>query len=101
MYYAIGFLVYFFGTAVLLLVHNVLGAKLAMALSNVNLLVSNLVRIFWIAKLRAEGEERSTSIGHRWNKEQAEEAVRQLESINDALARASRKVNLPKESTSV
>lgn len=100
-YYAVGFLVYFFGTAVLLLVHNVLGAKLAMALSNVNLLVSNIVRVFWIVKLRASGEDMSISIGRRWNREQAEEAVRQLESINDALARASRKVNLPKESTSV
>lgn len=99
--YSLGFLIYFFGMAVLLLIHNVLAARLSLWLSTAHLVVANLVIGYWILTLNRAGETLAATVGGRWNREQAEEAVRQLEAINNALGRANRKLELPKESTTV
>lgn len=89
-YYAIGYVIYFFSKSVLLLVRNVLGQDITAMLSAANLLMGNAVLLLWVVRLNAGGERNSISVGHSWNRKEADMAVEQLKAINRALARAGR-----------
>jgi hypothetical protein len=89
-YYAVGYVIYFLSKSVLLLVRNVLEKDVTMVLSAANLLIGDAVLLFWIVRLNARGQESSISVGHRWNREEADAAVEQLKAINQALIRAGR-----------
>lgn len=89
-YYAIGYVIYFLSKSVLLLVRNVLEKDVTIMLSAANLLIGNAVLLFWVVRLNARGQQSVISVGHRWNREQADAAVEQLKAINQALARAGR-----------
>ncbi len=89
-YYAIGYVIYFLSKSVLLLVRNVLEKDATMMLSAANLLIGNAVLLFWVVRLNKRGEKSSVSVGHSWNRKEADAAVEQLKAINQALVRAGR-----------
>jgi hypothetical protein len=47
--------------------------------------------LFWVVGLRPEGESRTAVVGHLWNRAEAERLTKQLETINDSIARMHRK----------
>ncbi len=89
--YCLGYSGFFIAKTLSLLARNVVGPGVAQWASATNLLVANLCLAVWIWKLNAAGERSELVIGHSWRKEDADRILQQLDAINDALARSTRR----------
>jgi len=87
--YCLGFSVTFLAQASLVLLRNLLGNPIWP--SALILGISCLCLSVWIWKLNHEGEERQLAVGHRWNREEADRLMRQLDEINSTLVRVARR----------
>jgi hypothetical protein len=85
-----GFAVYSCARSSGLLFVNVLPVRFTGPLGIAMLVVSITCLIGWVFALRREGEETTTVIGHRWNRQAIGQLTDQLDSINSSLARFSR-----------
>jgi hypothetical protein len=88
--YMIGFIVYFIERWVALLVADV-WQQYHFQADIVHLSVAFGCMMFWVIMLRPEGETQVTVTGHRWNPLEAERLMRQLDALNERLARIFRK----------
>jgi hypothetical protein len=87
--YSIGYAVYFLAKATGLLVVNISYAW-ARQFNFVVVAASTTSMLFWLVRLRREGEEKKMIIGHRWDRENQDQLLAQLKAINESLLRARR-----------
>jgi hypothetical protein len=90
-YYFSGYAVFFVSKGLVYLARNLAGPDITRAASVLNLFIAVLCISFWFLKLRSEGERREVTVGHRWNQQEADRLLEQLESINSSLARGGRR----------
>jgi hypothetical protein len=83
-----GYSLYFLGRGLTQFAGNMLGPNAYVWLSTISLTITCSCLMFWLARLTRSGEHLATSVGRRWNPEEEERLVRQLEGINASLARA-------------
>lgn len=89
--YVIGYSLYFAGRALTRLAGTLLGESKVVLLSAISIGIALCCFVFWGVVLSKRGEQLSLTVGHRWEPGEGEALVRQLESINKALLRVSRK----------
>ena len=89
--YALGFAMFFALRSVGLLIVNLLPQTQLRVVSNTLLVLEMVCLTFWIFGLRRESEDEVTVTGHRWDPSQTDRLTQQLDSINTALERFSRK----------
>jgi hypothetical protein len=86
--YVSGFVIYFL-TKVAALTYSILGQNIwQKQFNNVALYAITLLCLwFWIRSMRPVGEKETTVTGHRWNPEENERLIEQLNEINNSLQR--------------
>jgi len=89
--YAGGFAIFFLARTAGILAVNLLPQEQLRMISNAMLAVQIACLVFWIWGFRQESEDRITVTGHRWDPSQMERLTSQLDSINAALERLSRR----------
>ena len=89
--YAAGFAVLFAARTVGLLVANLVPQSNLRNVSNLMLGVEVLCLIYWTWGFRKESEDNITITGHRWNPSEIDRLTHQLDSINSAIERFSRR----------
>ena len=82
--------VYFLSITLALLIRNVAGYQTTRVISAVLLLVDLVCFSLWIAVLNRRGEERLLVVRRRWQHEDEERLVKQLDALNDMLLRRPR-----------
>lgn len=89
--YSLGYVVYFLSLSVALLAMNVGGAEYARWASLGQLAVGTGCYAAWLVLLNREGEQEQVVVGHRWNPQDAERLIGQLNAVNAALLRTARR----------
>jgi hypothetical protein len=85
-FYSIGYAFYFTSKALALFLRNT-GHQWDALFSFCLMAVSTASLIFWIVSLSSEGEKKTIVIGHKWNREDEERVMQQLDAINRSLMR--------------
>ena len=88
--FSIGFIVYFSGKTALFLARAVSPPETVDTISNLVTVVLICCYACWILLVNPSGESVPTTLGHRWNTEQQERLMRELEAMNNVLARSAR-----------
>jgi len=88
--YISGFLMYFLARSVGLLLSNA-APRLVNRLDNVMIATQIVCLILWTLVLQPAGEKATTVVGHRWDPDSADRLTHQLNAINSALLRLSRR----------
>ena len=89
-WYMGGFVLYFFARTVGLLLSNI-APRLIGKLDNIMIATAIFCLVLWTIALEKRGEEATTVIGHRWDPEAMKRLSGQLDAINSALTRLSRR----------
>lgn len=82
------FFIYFLSKAGIVLVLQILGARVLTSVNLVFLVISNLSILAWAVFLTRRGEATEVMIGHQWNPEQGERLTKQLIALNSSLSRS-------------
>ena len=85
------FAMYFLSKTVLLLLLQITAQQVTRAISVGLLVMVNVCLVCWITLLKRVGERQTVVVGHQWNPDREKELVANLNAINDALLRSSRK----------
>lgn len=89
--HAIVYSVYFLCSTLALFIQNISGLDITRTVSTVLIALTCACLLAWILFLRRQGEEQKVSVRRQWHPEEGERIVRQLDAINTALLRSSRK----------
>jgi len=89
--YGWGFALFFAARSFGLLVINILPQAHLVSVSNAMLAAEVACLAFWAFGFRSESADQTTVTGHRWNPGEISRLSDQLDSINEALERFSRK----------
>lgn len=89
--HAIVYSVYFLCSTLALFVQNIRGLEITRIISTILIALTCACLVVWIFLLRRQGEEQTVSVRRQWHPEEGERLVRQLDAINAALLRSSRK----------
>jgi hypothetical protein len=88
--YSIGYAVYYMFKGIGLLIINI-NYTWGRQFSIVVVAAFALSLLFWLVGLSRQGEEKTLVIGHRWNRDDQEEILERLKSINARLLRTGRR----------
>lgn len=86
-YYTVGYVIYFTSKGMALFLRNI-GHQWDKVLSPAMLAISTACLIFWTVALRGEREQESQIFRHRWNPEDEQRLLNQLDAVNASLLRA-------------
>jgi hypothetical protein len=89
--HAIVYSVYFLCSTLALFIQNTSGLDITRTVSTILIALTCACLLVWILFLRRQGEEQKVSVRRQWHPEEGERIVRQLDAINAALLRSSRK----------
>ncbi len=89
--HAIVYSVYFLCSTLALFIQNLIGLNITRIISTILIALTCACLVVWILFLRRQGEEQTVSVRRQWRPEEGERLVRQLDAINAALLRSSRK----------
>lgn len=90
--YAIGYAFYFLSKATMFFTINTGMADESRILTqNVAVTIPVICLALWVVLLNRKGQERTLTVGHRWNPAQEQALLDQLQSINDHLLRTARR----------
>jgi hypothetical protein len=85
--YSIGYAIYFLTKATVLLIANMGSRWWQRGIDSVLIGTSTACLLFWLYALNRQGETKTVVVGHRWNREEEQRVLAQLEAINRALLR--------------
>ena len=88
--YFIGYAFYFLGISAALFARNI-GVTQTPLVNTILLVITTSSFLSWILFLNRDGERKAVTFGHRWDRGDEARLLQQLESINAALLRTSRK----------
>lgn len=91
--FSIGFVAYFATTTALFLAHTYLSNVELHVMSYLVVLLHAACVAYWLLVINRAGETKPVRMGHSWGPAEQERLVGQLEVMNDALLRASRREN--------
>jgi len=88
--FSVGFIVYFSAETGLLLGGSLTNARTFGMISDLFAVALILCYGYWILLIKPSGESVPTTLGHGWNSSEQERLMRELEAMNNVLARSAR-----------
>lgn len=89
--FTLGYLAYFGSSTLLLLARNLWPGQLSEFLNLVMMIITTACYAFWLLFLSKAGEAVPIRVGHRWNPDQQEKLLGQLDAINASLLKSARR----------